>query len=55
MNKKITDHQEAMSSIYEELKEKSYMAGQKLSKELKVEEVKQVLAKLNAKGKLQVI
>lgn len=40
LNKKISDHADAMSSLYEELKGKSYMAGITLSKELNVEELR---------------
>ena len=50
LNKKITDHEEAMSDLYEELKRQPYMQGQALSKELKKEEISQVISKLNAKG-----
>lgn len=51
LNKKITDHDEAMFRIYEDLKECDFIKGKNLSKELKLEDLTSIIASLNAKGK----
>ena len=40
-----------MSNIYLELKSQPFLAGQQLSKEFRVEDLKQIVQTLNAKGK----
>lgn len=50
LNKKIADHKEAMSDLYEQLKNEPFLISYALSKELNGEEMKTVISKLNAKG-----
>jgi hypothetical protein len=55
LNKKITDHSEEMSGIYQDLKNEPFMKDHSLSKELNVDELKKILSKLNPKGKTTII